>query len=67
MIMNTTKIALIGIAIALGIAVIVMSAQNILDANEGVIIVGIGLSVGVAAGIKVGVASHASFNHGETK
>jgi hypothetical protein len=44
MIKNIAKIALKGIAIAMGVAVIVMSVLNNLDVTAGVIIVDIGLT-----------------------
>lgn len=63
MIKHITKVLLKDLAIAMGIAFIVMSTLNILDANEGVILVGISVSIGVAVGIEVGVARHASLKH----
>jgi len=44
MIKNITKIALKGIAMAMGVAVIVMSALKTLDINSGVSMLGMGLT-----------------------
>ena len=44
MIKNITRIALKGIAMAMGVAVIVMSALKTLDVTEGVSLLGIGLA-----------------------
>ena len=44
MIKNITKIALKGIAMAMGVAVIVMSTLKTLDINSGVSMLGIGLA-----------------------
>ena len=41
---NITKIALKGIAMAMGVAVIVMSTLKTLDVNSGVSMLGIGLA-----------------------
>lgn len=41
---NITKIALKGIAMAMGVAVIVMSVLKTLDINAGVSMLGIGLT-----------------------
>jgi hypothetical protein len=41
---NITKIALKGIAIAMGVAVIVMSTLKTLDVGAGISMLGIGLS-----------------------
>lgn len=41
---NITKIALKGIALAMGVAVIVMSTLKTLDANTGVSMLGMGLA-----------------------
>jgi hypothetical protein len=41
---NITKIALKGIALAMGVAVIVMSTLKTLDINTGVSMLGIGLA-----------------------
>lgn len=41
---NITKIALKGIAMAMGVAVIVMSTLKTLDVNTGVSMLGIGLT-----------------------
>lgn len=41
---NITKIALKGIALAMGVAVIVMSTLKTLDVNAGVSMLGIGLT-----------------------
>lgn len=64
---HITRVALKDIAIAMGVAFIVMSVVNILGANEDVILVGIGVSIGVATGIEIGVASRASIKHGVYK
>jgi hypothetical protein len=44
MIKNITKIALKGIALAMGVAVIVMSALKALDITAGLSLLGIGLA-----------------------
>lgn len=41
---NITKIALKGIALAMGVAIIVMSTLKTLDLNAGVSMLGIGLA-----------------------
>lgn len=44
MVKNITKIALKGIALAMGIAIIVMGTLQTLDVNSGVSMLGIGLA-----------------------
>lgn len=49
---NITKIALKGIALAMGVAVIVMSTLKTLDVNAGVSMLGMGLAALVLANLQ---------------